>query len=303
MQPLGGSKELLPLGWCEDARGGQTRLRAISEYLVERMLAAGADRLCFVVAAEKADLLRYYAQSAWAERVFFVVQPRPRGLCDAVFRAAPLIHPGEPVLIGLPDTVWHPLTAFAQALTPWVHLITFPVANPEEFDAVIPSPEEGARVLRVEVKAAGPAGRRVWGAITAPGAEFLGLAQFWRQRQGRDQYLGDLLNAWIAAGHGVSCDRLGTHYWDVGTPAGYARALGERAWEEPPGELALPVGGAPAPRREVHAGPRIERAGRELPPSDPDDPQRGHDRDREVDANDAGDLGAGKHPKQYGQRG
>jgi len=257
MQPLGGSKELLPLGWCEDAGGGKPRLRVISEYLVERMLAAGADRLCFVVAAEKADLLRYYARPAWAAPVFFVVQPGPRGLCDAVFRAAPLINPAEPVLIGLPDTVWHPLTAFAQALTPRVHLITFPVANPEEFDAVIPVPEDGARVLRIEVKAAGPAGRRVWGAITAPGAEFLGLAQFWRGRQGRDQYLGDLLNAWIAAGHGVSCDRLGTHYWDVGTPAGYARALGERAWEEPSNELALPVGGAPALRRDVHAGPSV----------------------------------------------
>lgn len=249
MQPLGGSKELLPLGWAADGEAGKQRLRVISEYLLERMLLAGAERICFVVSAEKADLLRYYAQSAWASRFFFLVQPQPAGLCDAVFRAAPFVHATQPVLIGLPDTVWHPRTVFGRASAGQVHLVTFPVPNPEEFDAVIPAPGDAgvpalgdtaspvngdaAWVARVEVKCAGDARRRVWGAITAPGAEFLALADFWRQRGGRDQYFGHLLNAWIEAGHRVSCDAAGTGYWDIGTPAGYARALAGRVWEEP----------------------------------------------------------------------
>jgi dTDP-glucose pyrophosphorylase len=233
MQPLGGSKELLPLGWSPAGQEGKQRLRVISEYLVERMLVAGAERICFVVSAEKADLLRYYAQSAWAARMFFVVQPRAGGLCDAVFRAAPFVDPAEPVLIGLPDTVWHPRTAFRHAPSEQIHLITFPVPNPEEFDAVIPVAGAPGQVLRVEVKQAGEARRRVWGAITAPGGEFLDLAECWNQRERRDQYFGHLLNAWIAAGHRVSCDEAGSGYWDIGTPAGYARALAGRVWEEP----------------------------------------------------------------------
>ncbi len=36
------------------------------------------------------------------------MQPRPAGLCDALFRAAPLIPADEMVVIGLPDTVWFP---------------------------------------------------------------------------------------------------------------------------------------------------------------------------------------------------
>jgi len=237
LQPLGGSKELLPLGRAptdRDGRGGG--LRAVADYLLERMWLAGADRICLVVGADKPDLLRYYGERAGAGKVFFAVQPRAAGLCDAVFRAARLVQPDEPVLIGLPDTVWYPRAAFVHGQRACVHLITFPVAHPEDFDAIAPAGRE--RVARVEVKRPGDAQRRVWGAITAPGREFLALERLWRRRGAQDVYLGDLLNAWIEAGQPVSFDRQGTHYWDIGTPAGYERALAEAVWEEREGGQA-----------------------------------------------------------------
>ncbi|HUX67564.1 MAG TPA: sugar phosphate nucleotidyltransferase [Terriglobales bacterium] len=250
LQPLGGSKELLPLGLApaggEPAGGG---LRAVADFLLERMWLAGAERICLVVAADKPDLLRYFGGRGPAGKLFFAVQPRPAGLCDAVFRAAQLVRPDEPVLLGLPDTVWYPRTAFQNGQRDGVHLITFPVAHPEEFDAVEPAGEE--RVARIEVKRPGDACRRVWGAITAPGRDFLALERLWRRRGAQDQYLGHLLNAWIEAGHPVSFDRQGTHYWDIGTPAGYARALAEAVWLERGGAPRLQLGrsgsGATAP--------------------------------------------------------
>ncbi|HXU61322.1 MAG TPA: nucleotidyltransferase family protein, partial [Polyangia bacterium] len=45
IQPLAFSKELLPVG--SRTEGGVERPRAVCEYLIERMLAAGATRLCF----------------------------------------------------------------------------------------------------------------------------------------------------------------------------------------------------------------------------------------------------------------
>lgn len=231
LQPLGGSKELLPLGWSDSPNGSGRRLKAVAEHLLERMTEAGATRVCLVVSGGKADLLRYFAHPPWAGRVFFVVQPRPLGLCDAVFRAAPFVAAAEPVLIGLPDTVWYPRDAYAAALRDRPHLITFPVPNPEEFDAVIPAAPGADAVGWIEVKRPGSPGRRVWGAITAPGADFLRLHQLWLERGRRDAYLGDLLNAWLASGGALSYDRAGTHYWDIGTPAGYERALNERVWE------------------------------------------------------------------------
>ncbi len=49
IQPLAFSKELLPVGSRQD--GGTERPRAVSEYLVERMIEGGADRICFVISA------------------------------------------------------------------------------------------------------------------------------------------------------------------------------------------------------------------------------------------------------------
>ena len=47
IQPLAFSKELLPVG--SRFEGGTERPRAVSEYLIERMLQGGADKICFVI--------------------------------------------------------------------------------------------------------------------------------------------------------------------------------------------------------------------------------------------------------------
>src|SRR5437868_9335426 len=110
IQPLAFSKELLPVGSRSD--GGTERPRAVSEYLVERMVRGGASKICFVIAPGKSDILEYYGGNAGGAANAYVVQPRPGGLCDAIFRALPLVHPDEPVLIGLPDTIWFPEDGF-----------------------------------------------------------------------------------------------------------------------------------------------------------------------------------------------
>ena len=51
IQPLAFSKELLPVGSRLD--GGIERPRAVSEYLIERMIAAGVDKICFVISPGK----------------------------------------------------------------------------------------------------------------------------------------------------------------------------------------------------------------------------------------------------------
>src|SRR5215210_9495883 len=101
MQPLAFSKELLPVGSRMD--GERERPRAVSEYLVERMLLGGATKICFVIAPGKSDILEYYGGGRIdSAEISFVVQPKPAGLCDALFRAAALVHPDEHVVIGLP---------------------------------------------------------------------------------------------------------------------------------------------------------------------------------------------------------
>src|SRR3954470_9029946 len=137
IQPLGCSKELLPVG--SRRVGGTERPQAVSEYLVERMIAAGADQIAFVISAEKTDIVRYYAERDFAAEIFYVVQREPRGLCDAIFRAEPFARAHEQVLIGLPDTIWFPENAYLRALDfshARANLVLFPVSEPGAFDAV-----------------------------------------------------------------------------------------------------------------------------------------------------------------------
>src|SRR5438105_14254451 len=136
IQPLGCSKELLPVG--TRVVDGVERPKAVAEYLLERMIAAGAEQIALVISAEKSDIVRYFAERDYAAEIFYVVQHRPRGLCDALFRATSFALSHERVLLGLPDTIWFPENSFTQSLERQaeVDLICFPVPNPAAFDAV-----------------------------------------------------------------------------------------------------------------------------------------------------------------------
>src|SRR3954465_9086626 len=96
IQPLAFSKELLPVG--SRLVGTIERPRAISEYLVDRMLLAGATKICFVISPDKTDIIRYFDAEIGEADLMYVVQSRPRGLCDAVFRPLSFIDPSESVL-------------------------------------------------------------------------------------------------------------------------------------------------------------------------------------------------------------
>jgi len=223
IQPLGCSKELLPVG--SRLAGGIERPKAVSEYLVERMIAAGATQICFVISAEKTDVVRYYSERDYGAEIFYVVQPRPQGLCDALFRAAPVARRHEKVLIGLPDTIWFPEDAFCQALgldRAAVNLVLFPVRNPSAFDAVVC--DDLGYVEQVQVKKSQPESHWVWGAITATGDAFYRLKLLWESRRRRDEYFGDLLNAFLATGNVARGTFCGQVYMDVGTLEGYRAA-------------------------------------------------------------------------------
>src|SRR5256714_9232931 len=133
IQPLAFSKELLPVGGRID--GAVERPRAISEYLVDRMMTGGANKLCFVIAPGKSDILEYYGGGNLdSVTITFVVQPHPSGLCDAIFQAAPLVAANESECIGLPDTFLFPGNARCALPKNGLPFLLFHVAQPQIFD-------------------------------------------------------------------------------------------------------------------------------------------------------------------------
>jgi dTDP-glucose pyrophosphorylase len=235
IQPLAFSKELLPVGSRLD--GATERPRAVSEYLLERMLRGGADKICFVISAGKSDILQYFGGAIGRAAIAYVVQPEPAGLCDAVFRALPLIHPDEAVLVGLPDTIWLPEDAFDRLPDGRLAFLTFPVDRPELFDAVIS--DGRGRIREIQVKRRDAASRRVWGAFKLPGALLHELYRFWCGRDPRDEYIGTLVNGYLTAGGDALAVPAGTAYVDVGTLGGYREAM--RLLDNEKNDAASPV--------------------------------------------------------------
>jgi hypothetical protein len=110
------------------------------------------------------------------------------------------------------------------------------VDQPQFFDAVI-SHEDG-RVKEIQVKQPNPESKWIWGAFKMPGSDFASLYELW-QRRG-DEYIGTLVNAWLAEGHEAWSVRAGTSYLDVGAMEGYFEAM--RTLAQPGFEAAVSRG-------------------------------------------------------------
>jgi glucose-1-phosphate thymidylyltransferase len=241
LQPLAFSKEMLPVGSVRDEHGVE-RPKAVSEFLVERMLLAGADRVCFVISPEKTDIIPYYARHPAARRFCYVVQEQPRGLCDAIFRALPVLREHEHVLVGLPDTVWFPVDGYTCLPTDELAFLLFQVEHPERFDAVVTAAD--GRVEEIEVKTAVPRSDWVWGAFSMPGRLLLDLHGLWSEEGRADEYVGTLVNAYLDRGGRARGVRAGRHYFDVGTVDGYRAAVARLAEVAPPATPALQQSGS-----------------------------------------------------------
>src|SRR3954451_7891406 len=194
IQPLAFSKELLPVG--SRSQSGSERPCAVSEYLVERMILGGANKICFVISPGKSDIMQYFGASFGSTPIVYVVQPQPAGLCDAVFSADPVINRDDHVVVGLPDTVWFPNTGLAALPDGVLSFLLFPVERPEFFDAVVLS--ESSQVREIQVKQHNAASNWIWGAFKMPGHVFEPLQRLCRQRQCQDEYFGTLVNAYLA---------------------------------------------------------------------------------------------------------
>lgn len=221
IQPLAFSKELLPVG--AQRIDGHERPRAVAEYLLERMVLSGADRICVVIGPGKTDLITHFGSSFRGARLAYVVQQHPAGLCDALFHAASLVGADDPVLVGLPDTIWFPVDGFRRLRPTGLSFLLFPVDDASAFDAV--ACDETGRVKAIEVKKPRPSTSWIWGAFRLMGRDLRELEQLWRRRDRVDEYFGTLVNAWLAEGGEASAVKAGEHYVDVGTLGGYRAAI------------------------------------------------------------------------------
>jgi glucose-1-phosphate thymidylyltransferase len=220
IQPLAFSKELLPVG--SRTENGTDRPCAVAEYLVERLILGGADKICFVISRGKSDILEYFGDRYGCAELAYVVQPQALGLCDAVFRASTVVGTQEDILVGLPDTVWFPRAALGALPDTALSFLLFPVEHPEFFDAVV---LDGEQVIEIQVKKQGAASKWIWGAFRMSASGFRDLQLLWEKRDRQDEYFGTLVNSYLASGGRGIGVKAGESYVDVGTINGYRTAI------------------------------------------------------------------------------
>ena len=118
--------------------------------------------------------------------------------------------------------MWFPADALTTLPSGVLSFLLFPVEHPQLFDAVVL--RENGRVQDIQVKDANATSHWIWGAVTVQGEAFHRLKLLWESRHRADKYLGELLNASIAAGNPVQGKFSGESYIDVGTMEGYRNA-------------------------------------------------------------------------------
>jgi CTP:molybdopterin cytidylyltransferase MocA len=100
LQPLAGSKELLEVGG-----------RPVLEYVVERMIAAGADEIRVVTRPDKPDVAEH-ARALGA----LVVVGEPSSSAESILLALEGLATDDLVMVGFPDTIWQPVSGLSHVL-------------------------------------------------------------------------------------------------------------------------------------------------------------------------------------------
>lgn len=186
------------------------------------MVVAGATKICFVISPAKSDILQYYGGQIGDAKICYLVQRQPAGLCDAIFQVVPFVAPEERVIVGLPDTLWFPIDALRSLDDRGLSFLLFPVERPELFDAVVT--DSAGQVIEIQVKQHDAQSNWIWGAFKLTGRVLHELHELWCSRDPRDEYIGTLVNAYLALNGRATGVRAGESYVDVGTLHGYREA-------------------------------------------------------------------------------
>jgi glucose-1-phosphate thymidylyltransferase len=115
LNSIPGAKELIPIGFKQIlAEDGIMRMRpkAVSEYLIASMAAAGLQKLFFVIRPEKEAILHYYGDgTSFGVNIAYLVIHQTQGMPFSINAAYPWVKDAT-VVFGMPDTIFTPPNAF-----------------------------------------------------------------------------------------------------------------------------------------------------------------------------------------------
>lgn len=227
ISPLPGSKELFPIGFREVEVEGhpQIRPKVVSQYLLDNMFRAGAQKVWVVLGKHKTDIMQYYGHGIqFGGRIAYLVSENSRGMPHTLDQGWPWLTQ-DTVLFGMPDTIFTPPDAFARLLAHQkkrrcdVTLGIFPTDRPQKLCPV--QLDAAGKVTGMTDKPKDSTIMNTWGcACWSPRfTEF--MHQFLAQSttEDREEVLATVFRA--AIGAGLAIDGVffeDGEYIDIGTP-------------------------------------------------------------------------------------
>lgn len=213
LQPIGFSKELAPIG-----------RRAVIEYLIERMVLAGIDKIFINTAEDKTDLIRYLAtKSPYKNNLIFLVRDR-NGLLDGVVLPEQFLHEEDELYFGLPDTIWFPKNGFKRVRDQSGELVLglFDTGTPERFDSVVI--DKNREIESIEVKTKLPKTKWTWaiGKMTVRAARL--LRKYEKKLKLSPGEFGVAMNAYAQDHPAYAVQLSHSSCLDIGIPDDYERA-------------------------------------------------------------------------------
>jgi dTDP-glucose pyrophosphorylase len=205
LQPIGFSKELAPV-----AR------RAVIEYLIERMVLAGIDKIFINTAEDKSDLIRYLStKSIYKDNLIYMVRER-KGLLDGIVCPQAFLKEDDELFFGLPDTIWYPKDGFVQVGKQRGELVLglFDTGTPEKFDSVIINSNN--KIESINVKIPNPKTKWTW----AIGKMTVKVARHLRP----NPLFGVSMNEYCQKHDGFAVEIAGSSCLDIGIPDDYEKA-------------------------------------------------------------------------------
>ncbi len=119
LAPFPCPKELFPIGYQDYEVNGkvQRRPKVVSQYLIENILRAGAQRLSIIVSEGKGDIMKYYGDGhRFGTNITYLYQEEPRGMPEALMLANGWCDDADTIIFGMPDTIIEPDNAFVDLL-------------------------------------------------------------------------------------------------------------------------------------------------------------------------------------------
>lgn len=114
LSPLPCSKELFPIGFTTHADTGELHPKVVSQYLLEQMQQAGAQKAYFVLRKGKWDIPEYYGDGSQLNiPLAYLLMRYPYGFPFSIDQAYPFTSQST-ILFGFPDILIEPDDAYCQ---------------------------------------------------------------------------------------------------------------------------------------------------------------------------------------------